>query len=163
MITYGSSSPCPECGSQPTPEGYDACLGKLPGVKFACCGHGREQGYIKFKNGRVIRGWFDHVIRTPAPEIARRPQPLSVEPFFPPIGSPRPAATNYALSIYRDANGQGEELYFDPTKPDWQALHLSFDPAISNAERSIALRLAPHGRRGFLLGSVRDCGRARRD
>ncbi len=35
-------------------ESYDACLGKLPGVKFACCGHGAENGYILFKNGARV-------------------------------------------------------------------------------------------------------------
>lgn len=34
--------PCPQCGKPPTPEGYDACLGYLPGVTSACCGHGRR-------------------------------------------------------------------------------------------------------------------------
>ena len=32
--------PCVRCGKMPTEEGYDACLGYLPGVKSACCGHG---------------------------------------------------------------------------------------------------------------------------
>ena len=32
--------PCKRCGKLPTPDGHDACLGKLPGVIGACCGHG---------------------------------------------------------------------------------------------------------------------------
>lgn len=32
--------PCPRCGRPPTPEGHDACLGTLPGIRSACCGHG---------------------------------------------------------------------------------------------------------------------------
>ena len=32
--------PCVKCGRMPTPEGYDACLGYVPGVISACCGHG---------------------------------------------------------------------------------------------------------------------------
>lgn len=32
--------PCPRCGRMPTPEGYDACLGHIPGAVSACCGHG---------------------------------------------------------------------------------------------------------------------------
>jgi len=32
--------PCARCGKSPTPEGYDACLGYIEGVKSACCGHG---------------------------------------------------------------------------------------------------------------------------
>ena len=39
--------PCARCGDSPTKEGHDACLGKLPGVKSACCGHGVEPGYIQ--------------------------------------------------------------------------------------------------------------------
>ena len=38
--------PCPMCQKPPTPEGHDACLGNIPGVESACCGHGRENGYI---------------------------------------------------------------------------------------------------------------------
>jgi hypothetical protein len=40
------SRPCPRCGQHPTPEGHDACLGTLPGVKAACCGHGVEDPYV---------------------------------------------------------------------------------------------------------------------
>ena len=50
--------PCKRCGNLPTPEGHDHCLGKLPGVKNACCGHGYEEGYISFENGITIRGFF---------------------------------------------------------------------------------------------------------
>lgn len=31
---------CVRCQRMPTKEGYDACLGKIKGVKSACCGHG---------------------------------------------------------------------------------------------------------------------------
>jgi len=31
---------CRRCGRKPTPEGYDACLGHIPGATSACCGHG---------------------------------------------------------------------------------------------------------------------------
>ena len=31
---------CPYCHRKPTPEGRDACLGYMIGVKSACCGHG---------------------------------------------------------------------------------------------------------------------------
>ena len=31
---------CPRCGEMPTPKGYDACLGYVPSVRAACCGHG---------------------------------------------------------------------------------------------------------------------------
>lgn len=51
--------PCTRCGKYPTPEGHDSCLGDLPGVEFACCGHGVEKAYISFKNGITIRGNFE--------------------------------------------------------------------------------------------------------
>ena len=47
---------CPRCG-RPS-DGHDNCLGYLPGVYFACCGHGAYEGYIYFRNGIVIRGNF---------------------------------------------------------------------------------------------------------
>ena len=50
--------PCKRCGNLSTQEGYDYCLGKLPGVKNACCGHGYEEGYIMFENGVTIRSYF---------------------------------------------------------------------------------------------------------
>lgn len=50
---------CPKCGLLPTSEDHDPCIANLPGVAYACCGHGVEQGYVKFTDGRVIRGKFD--------------------------------------------------------------------------------------------------------
>ena len=53
--------PCKKCGK--VFEGSnvgdpDPCLGNLPGVDNACCGHGvRGQSYIRFINGVVIRGF----------------------------------------------------------------------------------------------------------
>ena len=51
-----SKTPCAKCGKLPTKEGYDACLGTLPGVIDACCGHGVKEAYIHFENGVTIRG-----------------------------------------------------------------------------------------------------------
>ena len=42
--------PCRKCGRMPTPEGHDACLGTLPEVLWACCGHGAEKPYTIYKN-----------------------------------------------------------------------------------------------------------------
>jgi len=41
--------PCTQCNKMPTPEGHDACLGHIPGVLNACCGHGAEPGYIQWE------------------------------------------------------------------------------------------------------------------
>lgn len=52
---------CAKCGLASSPEGHDPCLGTLPGVENACCGHGiREDAYIRFTNGMVVTG-FDKV------------------------------------------------------------------------------------------------------
>ena len=40
--------PCPSCGMLPTEEGYDSCLGYLPGIAAACCGHSTESPYLQF-------------------------------------------------------------------------------------------------------------------
>lgn len=53
--------PCPNCGKMPTKEGHDACIANLPGVQNACCGHGRERGYIQFTDGRVIRFYLTQI------------------------------------------------------------------------------------------------------
>jgi hypothetical protein len=53
--------PCKKCGK--TFEGSnigepDPCLGTLPGVDNACCGHGvREDAYIRFTNGVIVTGF----------------------------------------------------------------------------------------------------------
>lgn len=49
--------PCGSCGQRNTRDGHDACLGELPGVVNACCGHGSEaEAYLQFENGLIIRG-----------------------------------------------------------------------------------------------------------
>lgn len=47
------SRPCARCGRPPTPEGHDACLGKIDGVVSACCGHGKEEPYRVKENGEI--------------------------------------------------------------------------------------------------------------
>lgn len=50
--------PCKKCGKGKTEKGHDACIADLPGVEFACCGHGNSNNtpYIKFTNGVVWEG-----------------------------------------------------------------------------------------------------------
>lgn len=50
-----TSKKCRLCKLNLPSEGPDPCLGMLPGVTFACCGHGKNGGYILFENGRLIR------------------------------------------------------------------------------------------------------------
>jgi hypothetical protein len=48
---------CKKCGRPDTPEGHDPCLGKLPGVMNACCGHGYDSvAYVQLVNGSHISG-----------------------------------------------------------------------------------------------------------
>lgn len=55
--TVGNERICNECRKPSTPEGHDACLGTLPGVKNACCGHGDpEQAYVQHEDGRRVGG-----------------------------------------------------------------------------------------------------------
>lgn len=54
-VTTHSERPCKKCNRLPTKDGHDPCIPNLPGVEFACCGHGETEGYIKFNDGQVIR------------------------------------------------------------------------------------------------------------
>lgn len=57
----GEIRPCKKCGASfPLGQGeVDPCLGILPGVDNACCGHGiRKQSYIRFENGVVLEGFI---------------------------------------------------------------------------------------------------------
>lgn len=38
--------PCKQCGRLATLEGYDACLGYILGISWACCGHGVSEPYF---------------------------------------------------------------------------------------------------------------------
>jgi hypothetical protein len=54
----GEIRPCAKCGALfPLGEGeVDPCLGVLPGVDNACCGHGiRSEAYVRFTNGVVLK------------------------------------------------------------------------------------------------------------
>lgn len=51
--------PCIKCGLHPRDfGGHDPCIANLPGVRNACCGHGKDRPYIEFEDGRVIIGEF---------------------------------------------------------------------------------------------------------
>lgn len=56
--------PCAHCGLESRQYEPDPCLGVLPGVANACCGHGNSKdAYVQFLNGVIIRGFdrLDHV------------------------------------------------------------------------------------------------------
>jgi len=55
--TAGTIRECGQCGMSNTKEGHDGCLGTLPGLMNACCGHGdTREAYVQFLDGSVIGG-----------------------------------------------------------------------------------------------------------
>jgi hypothetical protein len=57
---------CGHCHKPPTADDHDACLGTLPGVMNACCGHGvSEDAYVQMNDRSTLRG-------EPAKEFIRR-------------------------------------------------------------------------------------------
>ena len=49
---------CEVCDIESTPEGHDGCIGTLPNVMNACCGHGgtHEGVYVQLSPEVTIRG-----------------------------------------------------------------------------------------------------------
>lgn len=55
--TAGNERDCGYCGKANTKEGHDCCLGTLPNVMNACCGHGNiEEAYIQYSDGAIVGG-----------------------------------------------------------------------------------------------------------
>lgn len=51
---------CVRCRQYAINDEYDACMGEIPAVRFACCGHGAEDGYIVLNSGykfTIPVGW----------------------------------------------------------------------------------------------------------
>lgn len=56
-ITVGNVRPCGYCGLPNTSDDCDGCLGKLPDIINACCGHGQiDEAYLQYKDGLIISG-----------------------------------------------------------------------------------------------------------
>ncbi len=54
----GPPRPCAACGREVVHDAPDPCLGTLPGVIFACCGHGVPGlSYVTFEEGTTLRGF----------------------------------------------------------------------------------------------------------
>lgn len=52
----GEIRPCVKCGILFPLDNVDLCLGVLPGVDNACCGHGiRSNAYVRFIDGVIKR------------------------------------------------------------------------------------------------------------
>jgi len=56
-VSGNSKRACGVCSEHRTKEGHDACLGTLPGLMNACCGHGVEdEAYVQFLDGFSVHG-----------------------------------------------------------------------------------------------------------
>lgn len=58
ILNLENEKPCTRCGNLCTKEGHDHCIKNLGKVTGGCCGHGVDEGYISFEDGRVLRGFF---------------------------------------------------------------------------------------------------------
>jgi hypothetical protein len=47
---------CLKCKLMPTVEGFDPCLGHIPGAVSACCGHGVSLGFVVYDEERAPSG-----------------------------------------------------------------------------------------------------------
>lgn len=61
---------CAFCGRLPTERGADPCIGDIPGAHSACCGHGREPGYITWTGAQTTEmvrrgGWWEGIREAP--------------------------------------------------------------------------------------------------
>lgn len=63
---------CNACGARCPDDAPDPCLGMLPGVSAACCGHGDPGGaYVLYSDGRTQYGNFDNQ-RTKSEKTGKR-------------------------------------------------------------------------------------------
>lgn len=59
LVANNPNRDCGHCGRSNTADGYDGCLGALPGVMNACCGHGIEEAaYVQFQVDRDVLDRF---------------------------------------------------------------------------------------------------------
>ena len=56
--TVNNQRNCGECGKANTLDGHDGCLGGLPNVMNACCGHGDiKDAYVQYMDGSCDTGY----------------------------------------------------------------------------------------------------------
>lgn len=55
--TAGNRRRCGFCGRLDTTQGHDGCLGHIPNVRNACCGHGHTpDAYVQFTSRKPLGG-----------------------------------------------------------------------------------------------------------
>ena len=61
---YKDNRPCIKCGVLVNEKEPDPCLGMLPDVTFACCGHGvKGQDYVVYKGKRLLMKEYNLIIK----------------------------------------------------------------------------------------------------
>lgn len=56
LVKLNPKRTCGHCNLPERDDECDPCLGKLPGVANACCGHGSpSESYIQFEGGLTVR------------------------------------------------------------------------------------------------------------
>lgn len=57
LVSDNKNRKCGHCNKENTKKGHDGCIGELPDVLNACCGHGTvEEAYIQFPDKTELRG-----------------------------------------------------------------------------------------------------------
>ncbi|MCK5606404.1 hypothetical protein KAR91_31170 [Candidatus Pacearchaeota archaeon] len=55
--TIDNERDCGYCGKNNNEQGHDGCLGTLPNVMNACCGHGiQKDAFIQYWSGIIVQG-----------------------------------------------------------------------------------------------------------
>jgi len=53
LFDFDTPRPCSKCKKEKPISGHDPCIQKLPGVRFACCGHGLiGKDYVTLVSGK---------------------------------------------------------------------------------------------------------------
>lgn len=66
LVSGNPKRACRHCQKPNREDGDDPCLGHLPGVSNACCGHGEPiEAYIQFNNGVTVRGFDINKLEKP--------------------------------------------------------------------------------------------------
>lgn len=142
---------CGLCGQPPTPEGHDGCLGTLPGVRNACCGHGSSrEAYVQMDSGEILAGLEAFAFFTKHVDFGSRTIPREA-----PAGSVRLVAITteeadllrYARTLRDNGERFRKEIADLARRYDFREDDAAFDPLVVRAPE-IWVRLNSTSSRG---------------
>jgi hypothetical protein len=80
---YNEKKLCVLCKEPRTSKGHDPCIANLPGVLYACCGHGIHNGNIKFEDGRnLVFTPLEMELNKPHHKMVKKPVPIRINGEF---------------------------------------------------------------------------------